>query len=153
VPPRARQARAVVPAAVVAAADAVAADAGDATPSIQEKDMKPANYILTAAVIGALAALPSPDTRAQASPAAAKPAPAKAAAKQRTFASAQEASAALAAAVRAGKVDELLAVVGPNARSWLFSGDPVADRNDWSRFLAAYDKKNKLEKSGDAAAG
>jgi hypothetical protein len=136
---------------VVAVADAVAADAGDATPSIQENDMKPAKYILTAAVIGALSALPSPDARAQASapPAAAKPAPAKAAAKQRTFASAQEASAALAGAVRGGKVDELLAVVGPDSRSWLSSGDAVADRNDWSRFLAAYDKKNKLEKSGE----
>jgi hypothetical protein len=135
----------------VVAADAAAADAGDPTPSTQENDMKPANYILAAAVIGALAALPSPDARSQASapPAAAKPAPAKAAAKQRTFATAEEASKALATAVRGGKVDELLAVVGPTAASWLSSGDAVADRNDWGRFLAAYDKKNKLEKSGD----
>ena len=43
----------------------------------------------------------------------------------------------------------MLAVVGPGASAWLLSGDMVADANDWAKFLAAYDQKNGLEKSGD----
>ena len=110
--------------------------------------MKPIQHILVAAVFVALA---SPGAFAQAAPAAAKPATAKSAAKQRTFATAEEAAAALAAAVRGQKAEDVLAVVGPSASSWIMSGDSVADRNDWGKFLAAYDKKNALEKSGDKA--
>jgi hypothetical protein len=112
--------------------------------------MKISQQILAAAVAGAFLGLAATDSRAQAAtPAAAAKAPA---AKQRTFASAEEAAAALAAAVRTQKAEEVLAVVGPSSASWLSSGDPVADRNDWNKFLAAYDKKNALEKSGDAKA-
>jgi hypothetical protein len=51
--------------------------------------------------------------------------------------------------VRASNVDELFAVVGPDARSWVLSGDIVADRADWKRFLDAYDQKNALQATGD----
>lgn len=68
---------------------------------------------------------------------------------QRTFASPEEAADALAAAVRAQDVNGLLAVVGPGASSWLFSGDRVADRNDWSRFLTAYEARHAVETQPD----
>lgn len=88
-------------------------------------------------------------------PKAAKPAaaaPKAAAAKQRTFASPEEAVKALVEAVKAADVNALLAVVGPQSRSWLFSGDDVSDREEWKRFLAAYGEKNAIAKEGDAKA-
>ena len=100
-----------------------------------------------AAMLDAVAQAPA--APAAAKPAAAKPAAAKPAAKQKTFATAQEAAAALAAAVRAASVDDVLGVVGPDSRSWIFSGDDVADRADWKRFLDAYDQKNALQATGD----
>ena len=109
---------------------------------------------LLASTLAAMLVSAAVEARAQspAAPAANKPAPAKpAAAKQKTFGSPKEAAAALAAAVRAANVDELLAVVGPDARPWIFSGDNVADRADWKRFLDAYDQKNALQTSGDKA--
>ena len=107
---------------------------------------------LLAAAMAAAFACGIVETRAQAPAAAAKPAAAKpAAAKQKTFATAQEAAAALGAAVRAENVDELFAVLGPDARPWVLSGDNVSDRADWKRFLGAYDQKNVVQGSGDKA--
>jgi len=82
----------------------------------------------------------------------AQTAPAPKTAVQKTFASPEAASKALADAVRARDVQPLLAVVGPASKSWLFSGDAVADRADWAKFLAAYDKKNKIVKESDTQA-
>jgi len=117
--------------------------------------MRIAKTLLTATVAAAVASVAVIDTRAQApaaaKPAAAKSAAAKPAAKQKTFDSAKDAAAALAAAVRASNADELFAVVGPDARSWVLSGDIVADRADWKRFLDAYDQKNALQATGDRA--
>ena len=110
--------------------------------------MKLTQHILIAAVAGAFAALPAIDARAQA---AAAPAAQKAAAKPRLFSAPEDAAEALAAAIRNGKANDLLLVVGPGSGDWIFSGDPVADRNDWNRFLAAYEKKHSLEKAGDKA--
>jgi hypothetical protein len=62
------------------------------------------------------------------------------------------ASSALADAVRAADVNALLAVVGPASKSWLFSGDVVSDREDWKKFLAAYERKNAVVRDGDAKA-
>ena len=104
-------------------------------------------HILAVAVGGIVAALPAQDSWAQAAPAAKA---AKPAAKQRTFASPEEAASALTDAVRAKDRNALLAVVGPASESWIFSGDNVADANDWTRFLAAYDAKKTLRKDGDA---
>ncbi len=80
---------------------------------------------------------------------AAQPSPARQTIAQKTFATPEEAARALAEAVRAEDVNALLAVVGPGARSWLASGDAVADRADWRKFLAAYDQKNRISQSAD----
>lgn len=72
--------------------------------------------------------------------------------KQQHFASPAAASEALAEAVRAADPKALLAVVGPDARSWLFSGDDVADRESWKRFLTAYDSKHEIKDAADGQA-
>ncbi len=59
---------------------------------------------------------------------------------------------ALVDAVRAEDANRLLAVIGPKSKSWLFSGDKVADKAAWKKFLAAYDVKNSITKEGDARA-
>jgi hypothetical protein len=76
----------------------------------------------------------------------------KAATAQRTFASPQEGVKALVDAVRAGSANGILEIMGPASKSWLFSGDNVADRADWKKFLDAYDKKNSISTEGDAKA-
>ena len=99
-------------------------------------------HILQAVIAGALAATFPFASIAQA---AASPPAQKSAVTQKTFASPDEAANALIEAVRAKDANALLAVVGPGSGAWLFSGDPVADRNDWSRFLAAYDEKHAID--------
>jgi len=94
----------------------------------------------------ALACAGIPATHA-ADPAAKAAAPSK----QRTFASADEAAAALTDAVRAKDVNALVAIVGPGSGAWLFSGDKVADANDWRRFLSAYEATHKLQTQGDGS--
>lgn len=69
--------------------------------------------------------------------------------RQQTYASPQEAVAGLMDALKAADPNSLLAVVGPNARSWLFSGDPVADAQEWRRFMSAYESKHVIEQSAD----
>ena len=108
--------------------------------------MKFPKHIALSALIFALAGTFAIDAAAQAP--ASHPA-AKSAVQQRTFPSADEAVKALVEAVRAKNIDGLLAVVGPGSASWLFSGDPVADANDWTKFLAAYDEKHALEPQGE----
>ncbi len=69
-----------------------------------------------------------------------------------TFASPADAATALAEAVRTEDPEALLAVVGPNSRRWLFSGDGVADREDWKKFLAAYDQKHSISETPNGQA-
>jgi hypothetical protein len=116
---------------------------------LQEIDMNTRNLIIAAALGAALVAVLPADVHAQA---AASPPAAKSAVKQKTFATADEAAAALVDAVKARDVDQLLAVVGPGSGSWLLSGDPVADANDWKKFVAAYDEKKSLRAEGDGRA-
>lgn len=87
---------------------------------------------------------------AQTTPAAT--APAAKVTTQKSFATPEAAAKALADAVRAQDGEALLAVVGPASRDWLFSGDPVADRDDWAKFLVAYDKQNGISKDGETRA-
>lgn len=108
--------------------------------------MKLPKHIAPTVLMVALAGAFAVDATAQAS---ASPPAAKSAVHQRTFPSADEAAKALADAVRAKNIDGLLAVVGPGSASWLFSGDAVADANDWGKFLAAYDEKHTLEPRGE----
>ncbi len=83
---------------------------------------------------------------------AAQPSASKQAIAQKSFATPEDAAKALAEAVRAEDVNALLAVVGPGSRSWLASGDAVADRADWQKFLAAYDQKNSIKQLPDGRA-
>jgi len=72
--------------------------------------------------------------------------------KQKTFATPEEAAAALVAAIKAGDKKANLAILGSEAKPVLESGDAVADKAAGARFVRAYEEANKLEKSGDAKA-
>ncbi len=91
-------------------------------------------FIRCAAILGILLA---------AMPAMAAPPP------QRTFATPDDAVAALIAATRANDASALRAVLG-NDRGDLTSGDPVADRSLREQFVAAYDTKHALVPRGAA---
>jgi hypothetical protein len=106
---------------------------------------------MAAVFAGATLALVATGAPAQEKKASAATTTPKAAA-QRTFASPEDGVKALVDAVRAGSVDALLQVMGTKSRSWLFSGDKVADAREWATFLTAYDKKNSISKDGDARA-
>jgi hypothetical protein len=71
---------------------------------------------------------------------------------QKTFASAEEAAAALVAATKANDRKAQLAILGSDATALLQSGDAVADKAAGARFVSLYEAANKLEKSGDAKA-
>jgi hypothetical protein len=62
----------------------------------------------------------------------------------RSFDSPEEAATALADAVRAGDQQTLLAILGPDGLTLVYSGDPVADRTARQRFAAAYDRAHRL---------
>ncbi|MDP3540776.1 MAG: DUF2950 domain-containing protein [Azonexus sp.] len=79
-------------------------------------------------------------------------APATPAIVQTSFAAPDDAAKALAEAVRAEDLAALLAVVGPTSRTWLSSGDAVADKEGWRKFLAAYDLKHSISPSTDGRA-
>lgn len=72
--------------------------------------------------------------------------------KQKTFGSAEEAAAALVAAVKANDDKVKLAILGSDAKPILQSGDKVADKAATARFVSLYEAQNKLEKSGDVKA-
>jgi Protein of unknown function (DUF2950) len=71
---------------------------------------------------------------------------------QRQFATPEEAVQALVDAVRAEDAKAMVRVIGPKSNSWLFSGDKVADKALWQKFLSAYEAKNGIVKDGDAKA-
>ena len=103
-------------------------------------------YTIAVMLLGATALL---DLHAQSVPPAAGN---KADAGQKTFAQPEEAARALADAVRGADRNAILAVLGPQSKSWVFTGDDVADREDWKKFLTAYDRKNTIVNAGDARA-
>lgn len=111
--------------------------------------MKIRNDIVFGAIAAALIALLSPQAFPQG---AAAPPAAHSSVKQRVFATPEEAAKALVEAAREKNARDLLAVVGPGASSWLFSGDKVADVNDWAKFVAAYDEKSSFEMKGERSA-
>ena len=96
-----------------------------------------AALMLTAALVLGAAPLAVAPVRAAEPKRAAAP-------RQATFASAEEAVAAMVEAIRAKKLDRLVAIIGPGSRSWLLSGDKVADLAGFGKFLAAYDEKHAL---------
>lgn len=109
--------------------------------------MKTLSIALTCLALALAGGAPTLAADKAATPAA----PSQAAAKPHTFASADDAAAALADAVRAKDVNAIVAIVGPGSGAWLFTGDKVADANDWKRFLTAYDAAHKLQTQGDGS--
>lgn len=71
---------------------------------------------------------------------------------QKQFATPEDAVKALVDAVRAEDAKAMVAVIGPKSKNWLLTGDKVADKAEWKKFLSAYDLKNSLTKEGDAKA-
>jgi Protein of unknown function (DUF2950) len=70
--------------------------------------------------------------------------------KQKTFASAEEGVKALMEAVKKNDSNAMLAILGPEAKSLIESGDQVSDRTAGERFVKSYEESNKLVKSGDS---
>ena len=73
-------------------------------------------------------------------------------AEQPNFNTPQEAVASLAAAIRANNSARVLSILGPGSKSLVSSGDPVADRNAYKKFIAAYDAANEISEDGDRTA-
>jgi hypothetical protein len=69
---------------------------------------------------------------------------AQAASGQKTFPKSSEAVAALIAAARTGDQAQLLAILGPNGKDLIDSGDPVADKKSLEAFVKMYDTKHSL---------
>jgi hypothetical protein len=84
--------------------------------------------------------------------AAAAPQAAPKTAPQATYSTPEEAAAALVGAARAQDAKALLSVVGPRSKSWIFSGDTVADHADWKHFLELYDARHAIVMDGQAKA-
>jgi hypothetical protein len=64
---------------------------------------------------------------------------------QRHFATPDAAVAALVRADRANNRTALLAILGPSGAKLIRSGDPVADRLNRERFVAAFDEAHRIE--------
>jgi hypothetical protein len=62
---------------------------------------------------------------------------------QKTFASPDDAGAALFAAAKSGDQQEVLAIFGPDSKEFLSSGDAVADKDSLQGFVAAYDQMHR----------
>lgn len=69
---------------------------------------------------------------------------------QQTFATPEEAAAALANALRSDDPRQIHSVLGPGSGKVIRSGDPVQDAAGRKRFLAAYETRVKIEPLGDA---
>ena len=69
----------------------------------------------------------------------------------RRFASAEEATEAFVAALRAHDTRALVTILGSDARPLIASGDPVADRNIRDAFLEAYNASHTLVAKGSDA--
>jgi hypothetical protein len=71
---------------------------------------------------------------------------------QQSFASPGEAVQALVAAAKVEDMDALAAILGPDGRNLISSGDPVADKEGRARFVRAYEQSNKLERPTETKA-
>jgi hypothetical protein len=72
-------------------------------------------------------------------------------AEQQRFKSPQAAADSLVRALRANDAAQLERIFGPASAEIISSGDPVTDRNQADRFLAAYDRQHRLETEADGA--
>lgn len=71
---------------------------------------------------------------------------------QKTFQTPEEAVQALVMAVKANDVEQLLAILGPDGKQLVFSGDEVADRAALERFARAYDEKEQVVRKSEEKA-
>ena len=71
---------------------------------------------------------------------------------QRTFASPGEAVQALVEAVKAGDMEALASILGPEGRDLISSGDAVADKQDRARFVRSYEQSHTLERPTESTA-
>jgi hypothetical protein len=71
---------------------------------------------------------------------------------QKTFSTPEEAAQALAAAAKADDDEQLLAVLGPQGKQLIFSGDEVEDKAGLDRFTRSYDENNQVVRKGDDTA-
>ena len=71
-----------------------------------------------------------------------------AAAGQKSFESLDDAVKALVAAFRAEDRKAIVEILGPKGVPIVWSGDNVADRSGFQRFVTAYDRKHRLEGGG-----
>jgi hypothetical protein len=71
---------------------------------------------------------------------------------QRLFSSPEDGVQALVDAVKSGDRTAMLAVLGPDARPLIASGDDVADRRSWERFVHAYEEAWRIIGAGEAKA-
>ena len=71
--------------------------------------------------------------------------------KQKTYASPQEATDALVAAVKSEKTGQLLRVLGTDSKPLIESGDPVQDRNAGAKFVELYSASHTLEAREDGS--
>jgi len=62
---------------------------------------------------------------------------------QKTFASPEEAGAALVAAAKAGDQNTLVAIFGPDSKEVLSTGDTVKDQDNLKGFVASYDQMHR----------
>jgi len=67
---------------------------------------------------------------------------------QKSFTSLDDAVNALVAAIRAADRKGLVEILGPKGGPLVWSGDVVADRAAFQRFVAAYDRAHRLEGGG-----
>ena len=81
--------------------------------------------------------------------------PAQAAAKgvqRKTYASPEEAVKALVEAMKSDDAKALIAILGPGSKQVISSGDDVADKTFYEKFVKAYEDKNKIEMINDSKA-
>jgi hypothetical protein len=71
---------------------------------------------------------------------------------QMSYASPEDGAKALYDAFKTHDVKSIYKVFGPGSDKLIYTGDPVADQQMRERFIAAYDKVNKIEREGDAKA-
>lgn len=79
----------------------------------------------------------------------AMPALAKSTPEKNVFKSPQEAVDALVAAVKNGKTDGIVTVLGPEGRELASSGDSVADAAARERFVSAYDEAHEIKQEAE----
>ena len=73
-------------------------------------------------------------------------------AKQLDFASPAKAVATLVAAIRGNRQNDMLRVLGASGSKLIQSGDPVADRKGYARFLKAFDASHRIEERASGIA-